>query len=396
MPRNLVSHFKKRMVKDMAVKIPFKDEIYKEAFLSVDRHCFIKEIYGYDEHILDFKIMDNLSSNEGDFLRRVYSDSSILYLKDSEGKLSSVSMPSVVSAMINLSEMKRGDKVLEIGAGSGYSTAVFSNIVGEDGFVCATEISKEIFEITKKNLDTCSLENIHIENNDGGFGIEDFATYDRIIVSCTTADITDHWIKQLKMGGILVAPLVTRGYQVMISLKKIDEDVLTGKIYWPVRFFPLSGKFSIISHYSFSSRELRSMKKIIETTSNTDEEFSEEIRALSSDTLKSFLFFLSVKNQNAICYYPREDVSDGMGYGIFLRTGNMSGFSLLFGSKSVYWGNMESHNMLKAELKIYKAMGMPNLYSSKIKVFSRRDDYPLGEREFLVKRKDSLTLFSFD
>lgn len=386
------------MVGEMELRMPFEKEIYRDAFLSVNRHEFVNEIFGYDEHLLDFKIIDSASGNdnEGSFMRRAYADSSILYYKDSEGFLSSVSMPSVILAMINLSKMQSGDKVLEIGTGSGYSTAIFSRIVGESGFVCGTEISKEIFEITQKNLKKLSLQNVHIELADGGFGIEDFAPFDRMIVSCTTADVTVHWVNQLKLGGILVAPLVTRGYQVMVALKKTDKDVLDGRVYWPVRFFPLSGDFSIISHYSFSSRELKSMKKIIESTSNTDEDLSEEIRLLSTDSLKSFLFFLSIKNPNAICYYPREDVSEGMGYGIFLRTGNMSGFSLLFGSKSVYWGNPEAHAMLRAEFTAYKALGMPNLHSSRIRVFSNRDDYPVGENEYMIKRKDSLTLFSFD
>ena len=386
----------KKMVSDMELRIPFENSAYKDAFLKIERHKFIKEVYGYDEHLLDFKIIDNLSQNESDFLKRSYSDASILYYKDAEGALSSISMPSVISAMIHLSKMKTGDRVLEIGAGSGYSSALFSEIVGDDGFVFATEIHKEIFEIAKKNLESISKTNIHIENSDGGFGIKDFAPYDRIIVSCTTADITNNWMSQLRKGGILVAPLVTRGYQVMIALEKVDLDVMSGKIYWPVRFFPLSGRFSIISHYSFSSRELKSMKKIIESASITDDEFSEEIRSLSTDALKSFLFFLSIKNNNAICYYPREDISEGMGYGIFLRTGKMSGFSLLFGNKSVFWGNPEAHNMLKSEFNIFKAWSMPNLQSYNVKVFSHRDDYPVSDREFLVKRKDSLTLFSLD
>ncbi|MDD3803626.1 MAG: fibrillarin-like rRNA/tRNA 2'-O-methyltransferase [bacterium] len=398
MAKNVSQHYLKKMVAEIEARIPFENELYREAFLSVERHKFIEEIYGYDEHLLDFKIVDrsSKSDDEGNFMRRAYSDSSLLYCKDSEGLLSSISMPSVILAMINLSKMKKGDKVLEIGAGSGYSTALFSKIVGDDGFVCGTEISKDIFEITQKNLKQFSLKNVHIENSDGGFGMVDFAPYDRIIVSCTTADVTEHWINQLKTGGTLVAPLVTRGYQVMVSLKKTDKDVLDGKVFWPVRFFPLSGSFSIISHYSFSSRELKSLKKIIESTSNTDEDLSEEIRLLSTDSLKSFLFFLSIKNPNAICYYPREDVSEGMGYGIFLRTGNMSGFSLLFGSKSVHWGNPEAHSMLKSEFNVYKNLNMPNLHSSRIRVFNNRDDYPVGEKEFLVKRKNSLTLFSFD
>ena len=396
MEKNIVSHYLKKLVSDMEKRIPFENEIYKEAFLNTERHKFIKEIYGYNEHLLDFKIIDNMSKDINEYLKQIYSDAAILYYKDSDGVLSSVSTPSVISAMVHLSKMKRGDRVLEIGAGSGYSTAIFSNIVGHNGFIFATEISKDIFKITKKNLEQIKEKNIHIENSDGGFGIKDFAPYDIIIVSCTTADITNAWMNQLKMGGILVAPLVTRGYQVIVALEKMDSDMMSGKVYWPVRFFPLSGKFSIISHYSFSSRELKSIKKIIEFSSNVDEEFSEELRSLPSDILKSFLFFLSIKNNNAICYYPREDIDEGMGYGIFLRTGKMSGFSLLFGNKSVYWGNQESHNMLKSEFNIYKSIGMPNLYSSNIKVFSHRDDYPLGDKEFLVKRKDSLTLFSFD
>lgn len=396
MTKKLVNHYVKKMMSDMELRIPFEKDEYREAFASVERHRFIEDIYGYDEHLLDFKITDSASKDESAFLRHAYADSSILYFKDADGSLTSVSMPSVILAMINLSKMQPGDKVFEVGSGSGYSTALFSHIVGESGFVCGCELSKDVFTIGKSNVESLSLKNVHVENCDGGFGMKDFAPYDRIIVSCTTADITAHWVNQLKMGGMLVAPFVTRGYQVMVALKKTDKDVLDGRVYWPVRFFPMSGSFSIISHYSFSSRELKSMKKIIESSSNTDDEFSEEMRRLSADAMKSFLFFVSVRNPNAICYYPREDVSDGMGYGIFLRSGKVSGFSLLFGSKSVHWGNPEAHSMLKAEFAAYRTMGMPNLHSSRVRVFIHRDDYPVGEREYLIKRKDSLTLFSFD
>lgn len=142
-------------------------------------------------------------------------------------------------------KLKEGNKVLEIGAGSGILLCYIKEIVGDKGEVIGIEINRETYEFAKENLKKTGYERkVKLVLGDGSFGLKEEAPFDRIVCSAACPKIPENWIEQLKNGGILVAPVgEIGGDQNLIFLKKLKGGKIVTKNLGPVIFVPLSGKF---------------------------------------------------------------------------------------------------------------------------------------------------------
>ncbi len=135
-----------------------------------------------------------------------------------------ISQPTTVALMLQYLELKRGMKVLEIGSGSGWNTAIMAGLVGAKGKIFSLEIRKELAELAQKNISKMKMKNIKVINADGSKGWKYNAPYDRIIVTAAAPRIFDEWKEQLKEDGILVAPVGAGYTQVMVkAMKKHGE-----------------------------------------------------------------------------------------------------------------------------------------------------------------------------
>lgn len=149
-----------------------------------------------------------------------------------------ISQPSTVVAMLDLLELKKGQKVLEIGTGSGYNAALISEII-RPGKVYTVEIIKEVYEFAKKNLE--NYKNVFIFNTDGSLGLKQYAPYDAIIATAACPDIPYKLADQLKENGILVAP-VGEHYQDMVKLTKTNNGYNISN-YGKFEFVKLRGEY---------------------------------------------------------------------------------------------------------------------------------------------------------
>jgi protein-L-isoaspartate(D-aspartate) O-methyltransferase len=153
-----------------------------------------------------------------------------------------ISQPTTVVMMLNALELKKGDKVLEIGSGSGYNACFMAEIVGKKGFIYSTEIIKELVLFARKNIKKLKLKNIKILNIDGSKGYFKEKPFDRIIITAGCPKIPDILIEQLKERGIIVAPVGDIGTQKLVKCKKIKGN-LDCEDLGLFRFVPLKGKF---------------------------------------------------------------------------------------------------------------------------------------------------------
>lgn len=133
--------------------------------------------------------------------------------------ISAEHMHAIFLSALNL---EPGEKVLEIGAGSGILLAYIKEIVGKEGKVFGVEIIPETYEFAKKNLRKAGyLNKVKLILGDASKGLLEFAPYDKIISSASPVKrIPGPWINQLKPGGILVTPLGPTPYQDLIYLEK--------------------------------------------------------------------------------------------------------------------------------------------------------------------------------
>jgi len=135
-----------------------------------------------------------------------------------------ISAPHMVAVMTELLEPKKTDKVLEIGAGSGYHAAILSKLVK---MVYTIELEHDLVISARKALQKCGCKNVEIIEGDGNEGYEQAAPYDKIIITCAAQEIPKRLVAQLKDGGRFVAPLGgTFVQELVVGTKKGEELIL--------------------------------------------------------------------------------------------------------------------------------------------------------------------------
>jgi len=152
-----------------------------------------------------------------------------------------ISQPFTVLAMIELLSLNKTDKVLEVGAGSGYGAAIISQLSNQ---VFATEIIPQLVKQAQENLAKAKIDNVTVVQCDGSQGYASEAPYDKIIVSAACSEIPQALIEQLTEGGIIVAPVGGRTTQVMTRGIRIGQALKESR-FGNYIFVPLTGKFGL-------------------------------------------------------------------------------------------------------------------------------------------------------
>jgi protein-L-isoaspartate(D-aspartate) O-methyltransferase len=147
-----------------------------------------------------------------------------------------ISQPYVVAYMTEKLDVHPEHRVLEVGTGSGYQTAVLSRLARE---VVTIERYRTLADTARMRLQTLGYENVEVEVGDGLHGVPERAPYDRIIVTAAAEDVPKALIDQLAEGGVMVLPLGSHdATQVLVKLTK-NKDRIAREDLLPVRFVPL-------------------------------------------------------------------------------------------------------------------------------------------------------------
>jgi protein-L-isoaspartate(D-aspartate) O-methyltransferase len=166
------------------------------------------------------------------FINRAYEDNA-LPIKCEQ----TISQPYTVAYMTELLEVQQGEKVLEIGTGSGYQAAILFLLGAE---VFTIERHKELTLKAKEKFSELGLE-INSFYGDGSIGLMKYSPYDKIIVTAAAPEIPISLIKQLKLGGRLVVPVGDKNLQKMHLIIRTDEDNYKDYEQDTFRFVPLIG-----------------------------------------------------------------------------------------------------------------------------------------------------------
>ena len=151
-----------------------------------------------------------------------------------------ISQPYIVALTIDAAGIKPGDKVLEVGAGSGYAAAVIGRIAGQ---VIAVERHHELVELAQERMRRLGYDNVRVVEGDGTLGWPEEAPYDAIVAAASGSHVPQSWIAQLKPGGRIVVPLGDPGsVQSLVKVTKDEEGTLHREDLGGVRFVPLIGQ----------------------------------------------------------------------------------------------------------------------------------------------------------
>lgn len=146
-----------------------------------------------------------------------------------------ISQPLTVAFMLELLQPEPGDKILDVGAGSGWQTAMLCHMVGDKGFVYAIERVPELMEFGKRNVDKYKFKNIKFICSDGSRGLKKEAPFDKIIAAAAAEKIPQAWKEQLKIGGRLVMPVKSSIWLLIKKGKKeFQEQEFPGFAFVPL------------------------------------------------------------------------------------------------------------------------------------------------------------------
>ena len=173
----------------------------------------------------------------------VYTDQAIVTKQTASGLgLSSSSQPGIMAEMLEELRLEPGQRVLEIGAGTGYNAALIQRIVGDEGRVTTVDIDPETATRARRGLRGTRVK---VVTGDGRDGHEPGAPYDRVIVTASASEIPRAWLEQLKPGGLLEVPLRlggSGGLQLIPTLRREGERLRSISVvaggFMPLRSAP--------------------------------------------------------------------------------------------------------------------------------------------------------------
>jgi len=149
-----------------------------------------------------------------------------------------ISQPFVVAFMTEQLQLKRDDRVLEIGTGSGYQAAILAELVAE---VYSIEIIEPLAKNAEATLARLGYKNVQVKAGDGYKGWPERAPFDAVIVTCAPSHVPQPLVDQMKEGGRMIIPVGGLGEQKLYLLEKKNGQ-LEQRAVLPVRFVPMAGE----------------------------------------------------------------------------------------------------------------------------------------------------------
>jgi len=199
------------MVRNQLIPRGIRDERVLRAMKKVPRHLFVPEPVRY----------------------QAYDDSAL-----SIGEGQTISQPYMVAVMTELLELQGGEKVLEVGTGSGYQAAVLAELVKE---VYTIERIELLAQRVEEQFQSLGYAHLHVKKGDGTLGWPEQAPFDRILITAGTPGIPEPLREQLADEGILIAPVGDRFSQQLLRLKK-SKGLFSEEYHTPCVFVPLIGR----------------------------------------------------------------------------------------------------------------------------------------------------------
>jgi len=367
-------------------------EATQKAYLATPRHQFVRRYRRWG-------IKEWSEVNEGNLeehLATLYSDRALVLFGDDDDDVpSTISQPSFVLRMLDMLQLERGQKVFELGTGSGWNAGLMGNLVGSEGCVYSLELIPEIAQTAAATIDGLGIKNVKVIEADGGEGYVAGAPYDRAIFSAGAYDLPQPFFEQIKEGGLLLIVIKSEGGGDTLFLLRKEHEHFQSIEALPCGFVQMRGKYQLDSLKPIQLEELPEWSELKNKLINTrpfwwggkgKQDFPWRtlgIRSFLGITEPSFRAFKTEKN---------EHLREQHYFGLWDREQK----SLVIAKDDLLlsYGNSTAEKRLIKSLEHWIRLGMPSAASFALKIYPIEFPLTANENEWIVKRKESQFLWS--
>lgn len=217
------------------------------AFRATPRHRFLDRVFVYQRKREQWKEIITRDPNP-EHLRLMYSDRALITSLGGRGQpvpISSSSQPSLTAQMLQDLEVGPCQRILEVGAGTGYNAALLAHLVSPPGAshargeVISIDVDRDVLSQAWDHLRSFPARHVKLHHADGRCGFAESAPYDRIMVTASTPDVEPAWLEQLAPGGRLLLPLMLAPGLEFIVTGTVREGAFAGRLTRAAYFMPL-------------------------------------------------------------------------------------------------------------------------------------------------------------
>jgi protein-L-isoaspartate(D-aspartate) O-methyltransferase len=213
------------------------------AFRDTPRHRFLHRVYQFQRRAGRWR--EVVTRDPGpDELRLLYSDRALITRLSPAPRagapvpISSSSQPSLMAQMLEDLRPRPGQRVLEVGAGTGYNAALLAHVAGP-GRVWSIDVDRQVLSEAWEHLNAFPGRHVELRHADGRCGYAEAAPFDRIMVTAATPDLEPAWLEQLAPGGLLLAPLALAPGLAFVLCGTVTDGTFEGRLTRAAFFMPL-------------------------------------------------------------------------------------------------------------------------------------------------------------
>ena len=367
-------------------------EATQKAYLATPRHQFVRRYRRWGVKEWNEVSEDNLEEH----LATLYADRALVLFGDDDDDVpSTISQPSFVLRMLDMLQLEPGQKVFELGAGSGWNAALMGHLVGEKGCIYSLELIPEMAQRAAATIDSLGIKNVNVIEGEGGEGYAAGAPYDRAIFTAGAYDLPHPFFEQIKEGGLFLVVIKSEGGGDTLALLRKEHEYFESIDSVACGFVQMRGKYQLESLKPIRLEELPEWQELKEKLINTrpfwwggkgKQDFPWRtlgVRSFLGITEPSFRSFKiqteeTGRNQHYFGLWDPEEKSLVIAKDDLLRS----------------YGSSPAEERLIKSLERWVKLGMPSAASFSLKIYPI--DYPLtaNENEWIVRRKESQFLWS--
>jgi protein-L-isoaspartate(D-aspartate) O-methyltransferase len=368
-------------------------EATQQAYLATPRHRFVKRYRQWRVKEWNEVNENNLEGH----LATLYADRAlVLFGEDDDDVPSTISQPSFVLRMLDMLQLGQGQRVFELGTGSGWNAALMGNLVEPDGDVYSLELIPEMARTAAATLDALGIKNVHVIEADGGEGYPDAAPYDRAIFTAGAYDLPHPFFEQIKEGGLLLIVIKSEGGGDTLFLLRKEDDHFESLEGMPCGFVQMRGKYQLDRLKPIQLEELPEwselQQKLIRTRpfwwgGKGKGDFrwrTMGVRSFLGITEPSFRAFRTEKQ--------KEQVREDHYFGLWDR--DQGSLVIAKDDLLLSYGNSAAEERLTRGLEQWVKLGMPGAASFGLKIYPIEFPLTTNENEWIVKRSESQFLWS--